>query len=435
LTPDGWPIEDQRSNSVISKEEFKLTWRPTIDKRHLALLPALLLVANACGGTTTSGTFKGTKKVGLSTSLTGSVASYGQAGLNGITMAIDEVNTKGGVNGYKIELDQADDAAKAALGTENARRLIVEDKVVALFGAVSSAVCLAESPIAKQYTVPFITFTCNDFNLTTTKFQPYIASVVPNTYMEGTAIANFLGAQTKYKTYYILAPDYSFGHTEADAFKARLKVLNPSAQIIGEDYPKLGATDYTSYINKILAAKPDIVYSNIYSGDLVTFVKQATPFDFFNKVSFSTLTSTDDLQTLGKDFPTNLLGYARAPFYAIDTPENKDFIKRYQARFLKDPSEWAIMGYDAFNLWADSANKAGVFDADKVMAKIVGQPFKGLRGTFTIRAIDHQADVPEWVGVTTASTTYPFPIFGTATLVPGSTLLMPEDQVKKLQGG
>jgi branched-chain amino acid transport system substrate-binding protein len=437
--PDGWLIDDQRSNSHISKEDFELTWRPTIDKKYFAMLPALLLIASACGGTTATGgtTFKGTKKVGLSTSLTGSVASYGQAGLNGITMAIDEVNAKGGVNGYKIELDQADDAAKAALGTENARRLIVEDKVVSLFGAVSSAVCLAESPIAKQYTVPFITFTCNDFNLTTTKFQPYIASVVPNTYMEGRAIANYLGAQSKYKTYYIIAPDYSFGHTEADAFKARLKEINPSAKIVGEDYPKLGATDYTSYINKILGVTPlpDIVYSNIYSGDLVTFVKQATPFDFFNKVSFSTLTSTDDLQTLGNDFPKNLLGYARAPFYAIDTPENKDFIQRFKARFLKDPSEWAIMGYDAFNLWANAANKAGDFGADKVMAKIVGQPFKGLRGTFTIRAIDHQANVPEWVGVTAANAAYPFPTFATATLIPGDSLLMPEDQVKKLQGG
>jgi branched-chain amino acid transport system substrate-binding protein len=251
--------------------------------------------------------------------------------------------------------------------------------------------------------------------------------------MEGRAIANYLGAQSKYKTYYIIAPDYSFGHTEADAFKARLKEINPTATIIGEDYPKLGATDYTSYINKILAAKPDIVYSNIYSGDLVTFVTQATPFDFFNKVSFSTLTSTDDLQTLGKSFPTNLLGYARAPFYAIDTPENKDFVQRYQARFLKFPSEWAIMGYDAYNLWANAANKAGDFAADKVMAKIVGQPFKGLRGTFTIRTIDHQADVPEWVGVTATNPTYPFPTFATATLVPGASLLMPEDQVKKLQ--
>lgn len=408
---------------------------PKLGRRALALVPLILLVVSACGGTSnsTSTTFKGTKKVGLSTSLTGSVASYGQAGLNGIQMAIDDVNAKGGVNGYKIELDQADDAAKAALGTDNARRLIVQDQVVTLFGAVSSAVCLAESPIAKQYKVPFVTFTCNDFNLTTTKFQPYIASVVPNTFMEGTAIANYLGAQSKYKTYYIIAPDYSFGHTEANAFKDKLKALNPSAQIVGEDYPKLGASDYTAYINKILAAKPDIVYSNIYSGDLVTFVKQATPFDFFKKVSFSTLLSTDDLQTLGPDYPTNLIGFARAPFYAISTPENADFVKRYQARFLKYPSEWAIMGYDAYNLWANAANSAGTFDADKVMSKIVGAPFKGLRGTFTIRAIDHQADVPEWVGVTATSPDYPFPIMPNSTLVPGSSLLMTEDQVKKLQ--
>src|SRR6202022_3984220 len=156
---------------VFRRRILKLNW-PTLSKTVLAVLPALLLIASACGGTTATGgtTFKGTKKVGLSTSLTGSVASYGQAGLNGIQMAVDDVNSKGGVNGYKIELDPADDAAKAALGTENARRLILEDKAVALFGAASSAVCLAESPIAKQYTVPFITFTCNDFNLTTTKF-------------------------------------------------------------------------------------------------------------------------------------------------------------------------------------------------------------------------------------------------------------------------
>jgi branched-chain amino acid transport system substrate-binding protein len=327
-----------------------------------------------------------------------------------------------------------DDAATASKGTDNAKRLIVEDSVVALFGSVSSGVCLAESPLAKQYKIPFITFTCNDYNLTTRKFQNYIASVVPNTYMEGRAIANYVAAQsTKYKTVYMIAPDYTFGHTEADSFKKRLLELNPSVKIVGEDYPKLGATDYTSYITKILAAKPDLVYSNIYSGDLVTFVKQAAAYDFFNKVQFATLTSTNDLQTLGKDYPTNLLGYARAPFYAIDTPENKDFVKRYKAKFGLEPAEWSIMAYDAFNLWASAANKAGDFDADKVMAKIVGQSFKGLRGTFTIRTIDHQADVPEWVGVTATTPDYPFPIFKNAQMVSGASLLMPESEVKTLQ--
>ncbi len=421
----------------------------SIPKGSLILIAIAALVAAACGGAAPSAggtgggaataaaatTTKGTVKVGLATSLSGSIASYGQAGLNAIQLAVDDTNAKGGVNGYKIELDQADDTAKPDVGAEAARRMILEDKVVALFGAVSSAVCLAESPIVKQYKVPFITFTCNDFNLTTTKYQPYIASVVPNTFMEGNAIAAALAADPKYKTYYILAPDYSFGHTEADAFKARLASQNPNAKIVGEDYPKLGSTDYTSYITKILSAKPDVVYSNIYSGDLVTFVKQAAPYDFFNKVTFSTLTSTDDLQTLGDAFPVNLLGYARAPFYAIDTPENKDFVKRFRDRFSKYPSEWAIMGYDAFNLWANAAKAAGSFDTDKVMDKIVGQPFKGLRGTFTIRSVDHQADVAEWVGVTTKSGDYPFPIFKDAKVVPGASLLMPEDKVKQLQQG
>ena len=402
--------------------------------RYAAVLPAILLFIGACGTTATPGTtFKGTKKVGLSTSLTGGISSYGIAGQNGLQMAIDDINAKTGVLNYKIELDATDDAAAPAKGSENAKRMIVEDKVVALFGSVSSGVCLAESPLAKQYKVPFITFTCNDYNLTTRKYQPYIVSVVPNTYMEGRAIANYLAPLYRFNNYYVLAPDYSFGHTEADAFKARLKELNPSAKIIGEDYPKLGATDYTSYINKILAAKPDLVYSNIYSGDLVTFVKQAKPYDFFNKVQFATLTSTNDLQTLGADYPINLLGYARAPFYAINTPENKDFVKRYKAKYGAEPAEWSIMAYDAFNLWANAANKAGDFDADKVMAKIVGLPFKGLRGTFTIRTIDHQADVPEWVGTTATTPDYPYPIFKNPTLVPGASLLMPEAEVQKLQ--
>jgi branched-chain amino acid transport system substrate-binding protein len=407
---------------------------PTRWTRYAAVLPAVLLFISACGSTTpTTTTFKGTKKVGLSTSLTAAASSYGIAGQNGLQMAIDDINAKTGVNSYKIELDSADDAATPAKGTENARRLMVEDKVVALFGSVSSGVCLAESPLVKQYKVPFITFTCNDFNLTTTKFQPYIASVVPNTYMEGRAIANYVADQAKYKKIYMIAPDYSFGHTEATAFKNRLKELNPGATIIGEDYPKLGATDYTSYITKILAANPDLVYSNIYSSDLVTFIKQAAAYDFFNRVQFATLTSTNDLQALGKEYPTNLLGYARAPFYAIDTPQNKDFVKRYKAKYNSEPPEWSIMAYDAFNLWANAANKAGDFDADKVMGKIVGQAFTGLRGTFTIRDVDHQADVPEWVGITKTSPDYPFPIFTNAKMVSGASLLMPVDEVKKLQ--
>ena len=404
--------------------------------RRLAVLPAVLLFVVACGNPTPTSTgFKGTKKVGLSTSLTGGIASYGLAGQNGLQMAIDEVNAKNGVNNYKIELDAVDDAGQADKGSENAKRLILEDHVVALFGSVSSAVCLAESPIALANKTPFITFTCNDYFLTTKNYQKYIASVVPNTYMEGRAIANYLAPQSQYKNYYIIASDYSFGHTEANAFKARLTELNPGAKVTGEDYPPLRATDYTPYINKILAAKPDLVYSSLYSGPLNIFVNQATTYDFFNRVKFATLTSTTDLQDLGSKYPTNLTGYARAPFYAITTQENKDFVKRYKDRFGKEPAEWAILAYDAFNVWAAAANKAGDIDGDKVMAKIVGQTFKTLRGDLKIRTLDHQANAPEWVGVTAMTSDYPFPIFKDPKQISGDSLLMPESEVQKLQSG
>lgn len=68
--PVGWRIDDQLKSSNL-KEDFMKSL-PTLGKRCLALVPAILLVLSACGGTTTSGgtSFKGTKKVELSTSLT-----------------------------------------------------------------------------------------------------------------------------------------------------------------------------------------------------------------------------------------------------------------------------------------------------------------------------------------------------------------------------
>ncbi len=403
--------------------------------KSAAVLAAVALLAAACGGggATTGTTFKGTKKVGISTSLTGSSAVFGEAGVNGIQVAVDDTNKKGGVNGYKIELVTRDDAGDPAKAPENVRQMILEEKAVAIFGSVTSSACLAVSPITRQFKVAFFTFTCNTVNLTTRKFQPYIVSVVPNTVMEGSAIGIDMGKRTQYKTFYVLAPDYEFGHVEADAFKAALKKTNANAQIVQESYPKLGSSDFTPFITKILAAKPDVVYSNIFAADLVTFVKQAKQFDFFNKVVFTTQSSTDDLQTLGAEFPVNIRGYARAPFYAIDTPQNKDFITRYRARFQRYPSDWAIMGYDAFTVWAAGANKATTFDADKVVSSVTGQGFTTLRGQITIRAVDHQADAPEWLGTLSASPDYPFPIFKDINRVPGDQLWLSEDEVKKLQ--
>ncbi|MBI5397032.1 MAG: ABC transporter substrate-binding protein, partial [Verrucomicrobia bacterium] len=85
----------------------------------------------------------------------------------------------------------------------------------------------------------------------------------------------------KLMKFYNIGPDYEYGRTMWELFKTRTSAQNPKAEFIGEQWPKLFAPDYSSYINAILAAKPDAVFCTLWGGDLVAFIKQAKPFGLF----------------------------------------------------------------------------------------------------------------------------------------------------------
>jgi len=226
----------------------------------------------ACGQSASSGP-SGSVNIALNTSLSGSFGFIGLANQNAMNLAVEQANASGGVNGKTINLQVKDDGGKADTGTELVRSEILNDKVVAVFGGVSSSVALAEQTVIAKYKIPFMLHTSNTDKLTVQKFNDYTFSVVPNTGMEGRANA-IAAAKLPYTRYYLMGPDYEFGHSQLGAFKAKLKALKPDVQFVGEDYPKLGATDYSSYVSKIQAAKPEIVYSAQFAGDLITLLTQ-----------------------------------------------------------------------------------------------------------------------------------------------------------------
>src|SRR5690606_39327250 len=73
----------------------------------------------------------------------------------------------------------------------------------------------------------------------------------------------------------IINPDYAFGHDAANIFKAALKAFKPDAEIVAELYPKLGAATFQTEISRLTAARPDVIFSNLWGGDLENFVRQA----------------------------------------------------------------------------------------------------------------------------------------------------------------
>ena len=400
----------------------------------------LALTVGACGNGAAShedgaaAQSSGPIKVALITDVSGAVALFGEANVNGAKMAVDELNADGGVLNRKVQLLVKDSKATPETGVQLARDAILRDKVAAIFGPVSSGVAVAMTEVAKQYKTPIFFHTSNSQALTTTNFHKYAFSVVPNSTMEGRG--NALGVKDLgYKRWAVLAPDYEFGHAQSDAFIQKLKQLDPSAQIVKKLYPPLGETDFNSYIRATLAAKPDAVYTAMFAGDIIAFTKQARAQGLFDKAFVTGLYDTDALQALKDQAPEGVRAYGRAPFYAIHSPGISAFNEKYKAKYGKYPSDWAIMAYDAVKVWAQGVEKAGKLDPDALVSALEGAQVKTLRGTVEMRAADHQAAVPVYSGTVTQKTKFGFPAWKDVSSTPGAKVWLTVPEAKAAQKG
>ena len=97
-----------------------------------------------------------TLKLGLVAAMSGQSAKSGEAIVRGLSLAIDEINAKGGVLGKKVELLVRDDESNPAKGVVAARELVQREKVAAFFGGLDTPVSIAIVPFANQTKTPFM---------------------------------------------------------------------------------------------------------------------------------------------------------------------------------------------------------------------------------------------------------------------------------------
>jgi len=376
--------------------------------------------------------------VGMANSSRGPLALLGVAAIEGARIAVTELNASGGVLGSKLDLLVREDAGKPDVGARETRDLIVNDEVTVIFGPARSDVLLAISEVAKEHKTLLISHTANTERAFVERGHRYIFSVVPNTFIEGSAVALYM-AKKPYRRYMVLGPDYEFGHIQAEAFERRLKEQRKDVEIIDRLWPKVGETDFSAYITAIIAAKPDAVYSNLFGSDLIEFTRQAKAHGFFVRFPFAGLYDMDVLQGLGKDAVEGVIGYERGPFHVIRTlaPSQRfeDFIHNYGAATNKYPSTWAINAYDAVMTWAKAVKKANTFDIEPVVDALEGLELDSLRGPGRfIRKVDHQANVGSYIGVVAWDERFPdFALWKDATYVPGDQVWRPEAEVVEVR--
>ena len=372
-------------------------------------------------------------KIGVVGGLSGAAASIGQAWADAIKMGADEINAAGGIQGRKVALTVRDTEFKVDVGVREAKDLVLREKVNFLLGAVSSGVSLAISTsVSKENKIIQITSVANTHRQTVELFQRYFFQVVPNTFMEGRAAATVAAKQPAWKNYYTIGYDYEFGRMQAGAFVEAVKKLRSDVKIVGQHWPPVGETDYTPYITSMMAAKPDVVYSNLFEAGLAAFVKQALPYGFFQKVKFVSLADVSSMMAV-PEMPEGILGYNRGEFYCENTPGMKKFTEAFHQRYKYYPVSYAVMGYDSLFVLKRAIEKAGSIETEAVLKALEGLTYESLRGKFTIRAFDHQADVPEYVGWTVKDPRYPFVVLRDIVKVPGSEITFTEDEVKQMR--
>ena len=189
---------------------------------------------------------------------------------------------------HPIKIFQQDTQTKPDVGVRAVKDLILRDKVRRHPRTYSSACAEAIKPIPGNKVI-HIAAISNSENITQLNFSPYTFQVVPNSYMQAKAVVlgvAELAKKNKWKNYVTIASNYEWGRSTQKNTVKLLKDLAPNLQLTKEFWPKLGETQFTSYITAIMAQKPDFVIGSIASKDNVTWMKQAEAYDFFKKIPY-----------------------------------------------------------------------------------------------------------------------------------------------------
>jgi branched-chain amino acid transport system substrate-binding protein len=370
--------------------------------------------------------------------LSGSAADVGKDVLDGVQYAIDVLNERGGVLGRRLELRHQDNGTTPQKAVEQATTLL-RDGAKFLLSPQSSASAIAVSKLVSgKLRIPDCINSSNSDDITIKDYQPYVFELGPNSYMEMKAVATRL-AKEPYRRYAVISADYAGGRANANRFKEFMKELNPEIQIVVEEYPKFGATDYTASINKVLAAKPDYVWTVLFGADLITFSKQAQAVGFFEQMKnhFMALYDGNTLKALGQNAATGTDGWQRAPFslLAQASREGKDYVNGFKAKNGRYPSDWSTLAYECVAVWAQAAEAARSVEADAVMAAIAEKEFHSLRGALRFGRYDHQGEVPVYIGKVVQDKVYAQPLLNVTDIIPGAKVRPTEETVRKLRGG
>lgn len=356
----------------------------------LAVAMVMSMALTGCGENGGEGE---TIKIGVNYELSGAVATYGQSSIDGVQLAIDEINAAGGVGGKQIELVQMDNKSDAAEVVSVATRLMTEEGVVAVIGPATSGNFKAELPIAEENKIPVLSgsATANDVTVDykdgeivagTTK--EYAFRICFSDSYQGVGMANYafkkLGAQ-KVAVIQDKSSDYAEGL--AASFIETFQSLGGT--IVAQEAYTTGDTDFNAILTSLAGKDFDAIWLPGYYQEVGLIIKQARALGI-------------DVPVLGADgFDSPVLAelagenalhdvYYSNHYSSLNEDETVTaFIEAFKEKYGKEPDAFNALGYDAAKLVCDAIERAGEATPEAIQQALASTAdFKAVTGTLSI---------------------------------------------------
>ena len=321
-------------------------------------------------------------RIGVYASLTGGQASFGISQSNAIAIGAEEINKAGGVLGKPLRLFVEDDRSMPGESATIVRKLIANDKVVAILGEFASSRSLEGGPICQENKIPMIS--PGSTNPKVTEIGDYIFRTCFLDSFQGMVMARFALSKGYTKAAILVDEKQDYSKGLAQYFKEVF--TKNGGQIVKEQSYCNGDKDFKAQLTSIKATKPDVVFLPGYYNEVALIGRQArqlgikTPFmggdgwegDALLKIAGNTLDG----------------GFFSTHFSADNQdPQVQGFIEKYKAKYGVVPDCQAALGYDTVRILAEAIQRAGSAEPKAIRDAIAAtKDYPGITGKITIDA-------------------------------------------------
>ena len=309
-------------------------------------------------------------KIGATYPLSGGVTEAASYPVEGIKMAVDEINIKGipveGKN-LKIDLVLYDSKCDPTTGVAALEKMINRDQVMAITGDYCSSVTLAQKEVSGRAKVIQVTPIAVHPKITEPGY-PYMFRICNTIDMYAYPLVEFVATQLKnVKNVALLAVTDDYGRGAVKIYTELF--TRHGIRIPATEYFKHGDTDFYTQITKIVADKPDAVYivTNEDSQNIGT-LKQFKELGYKGLLFGCSTYNTDNIVKLGGEKLLEGL-YMEGPAFELvkDHPELKEWLQRYAKRFGREGNNFSLLGYQSIQLLADVFKRANTLtDKEKI---------------------------------------------------------------------